>query len=91
MEGRLALDVFVDEQGRTHSLSLPRINTPNTHGTGCELSSAITALRAQGYDWLEAITRARRFLQEALQAGQSERFTLGHGPCLIHLPRLLTP
>lgn len=91
IEGRLSLDVFVDEQGRVHRLSLPRVNTPNTHGTGCVLSSAITALRAQGHDWLDAITLARRFLQEALQAGQSERFTLGHGPCLIHLPRLLTP
>lgn len=91
MEGRLALDVFVNEQGDVHRLSLPRVNTPNTHGTGCVLSSAITALRAQGHDWLEAITLARRFLQEALQAGQSERFTLGHGPCLIHLPRLLKP
>ena len=91
MEGRLSLDVFVDEQGLVHRLSLPRVNTPNTHGTGCVLSSAITALRAQGHDWLDAITLARRFLQEALQAGQSERFTLGHGPCLIHLPRLLTP
>lgn len=91
MEGRLSLDVFVDAQGKVHHLSLPRVNTPNTHGTGCVLSSAITALRAQGHDWLEAITLARRFLQEALQAGQSERFTLGHGPCLIHLPRLLKP
>lgn len=91
MAGRIALDVFVDEQGEAHHLSLPRVNTPNTHGTGCVLSSAITALRAQGHGWLDAITLARRFLQEALQAGQSERFTLGHGPCLIHLPRLLKP
>lgn len=91
IEGRLALDVFVDETGTSHRLSLPRVNTPNTHGTGCVLSSAITALRAQGHDWLEAITLARRFLQEALQAGQHERFTLGHGPCLIHLPRRLKP
>lgn len=91
MEGRLSLDVFVDEQGKVHHIVLPRVNTPNTHGTGCVLSSAITALRAQGHDWLEAITLARRFLQEALQAGQSERFTLGHGPCLIHLPHLLKP
>lgn len=87
MEGRVALDVFVDEQGQAHHLALPRVNTPNTHGTGCVLSSAITALRAQGHDWLTAISLARQFLQEALQTGQSERFTLGHGPCLIHLPR----
>lgn len=91
MEGRVALDVFVDEQGQAHHLTLPRVNTPNTHGTGCVLSSAITALRAQGHDWLDAISLARQFLQEALQAGQTERFTLGHGPCLIHLPRLLKP
>ena len=86
LSGREATDIFVEQCGQVHRLSAPRVDTPNTHGTGCVLSSAITALRAQGYDWLDAIVLAKRFLHEALKAGQHERFTLGSGPCLIHLP-----
>ena len=45
-----------------------RIDNPNTHGTGCTLSSAITANLALGYDLAESIRRAKEYLTGALSA-----------------------
>jgi hydroxymethylpyrimidine/phosphomethylpyrimidine kinase len=45
-----------------------RIDNPNTHGTGCTLSSAIAANLALGYDPAEAIRRAKGYLSGALSA-----------------------
>ena len=45
-----------------------RIDNPNTHGTGCTLSSAITANLALGYDLAESIHRAKEYLSGALSA-----------------------
>lgn len=44
------------------------INNPNTHGTGCTLSSAIAANLAKGYDLKEAISRAKDYISGALSA-----------------------
>jgi len=43
-----------------------KIETQNTHGTGCTLSAAITAYLAQGADLLTAVTMAREYLYEAI-------------------------
>lgn len=56
------------------------INTRNTHGTGCTLSSAITALLARGTDMDTAIAQAKSYLSEALQAGKDVEIGKGHGP-----------
>jgi hydroxymethylpyrimidine/phosphomethylpyrimidine kinase len=53
------------------------ITTRNTHGTGCTLSSAITAFMARGYDIVEAITEAKRFITEAIRNGAD--IEIGHG------------
>ena len=45
-----------------------RIDNPNTHGTGCTLSSAITANLALGYNLAESIRRAKEYLSGALSA-----------------------
>ena len=44
-----------------------RVDTPHTHGTGCVLSSAIAAYLAQGMDFIDAVTEAKRLLHTALQ------------------------
>ncbi|MCR5833931.1 MAG: bifunctional hydroxymethylpyrimidine kinase/phosphomethylpyrimidine kinase [Selenomonadaceae bacterium] len=43
-----------------------RIDTKNTHGTGCTLSSAIAANLAKGYDLIESVGRAKSYLTGAL-------------------------
>lgn len=47
----------------------PRIENPNTHGTGCTLSSAIACALAAGYPLGEAVKRAKAYLTKALKAG----------------------
>nr|WP_326171614.1 bifunctional hydroxymethylpyrimidine kinase/phosphomethylpyrimidine kinase [uncultured Oscillibacter sp.] len=53
-----------------------RIDNPNTHGTGCTLSSAIASNLAKGYGLAEAVERAKTYLSGALGA----MLDLGRGP-----------
>jgi hydroxymethylpyrimidine/phosphomethylpyrimidine kinase len=59
-------------------LSAERIETDNTHGTGCTFSAAITANLALGFGPLESIARAKLYLTEALRT--SYRVGGGHSP-----------
>lgn len=45
-----------------------RINNPNTHGTGCTLSSAIASNLAKGYDLETSVERAKKYISGALSA-----------------------
>ncbi|MBR5089210.1 MAG: bifunctional hydroxymethylpyrimidine kinase/phosphomethylpyrimidine kinase [Ruminiclostridium sp.] len=45
-----------------------RIDNPNTHGTGCTLSSAIASNLAKGYDLRESVSRAKEYISGALAA-----------------------
>ncbi len=57
-----------------------RIHTPNSHGTGCSLSSAIGAHLARGLDIEAAVRGAKTWLTGALQAGAAYTTGQGHGP-----------
>ncbi len=52
-----------------------RIQNPNTHGTGCTLSSAIASNLARGYDLPSCVRRAKEYISGALAA----MLNLGHG------------
>ncbi len=54
-----------------------RIDTQNTHGTGCTFSAAITAYLAKGFSPRKAISMAKLYIQEAIEYGA--RFDLGQG------------
>jgi hydroxymethylpyrimidine/phosphomethylpyrimidine kinase len=58
----------------------PRVDTPNTHGTGCTLSSAIAAHLTRGVTIADAVAAAKAYLTQALQAGAKRRLGAGHGP-----------
>lgn len=58
----------------------PSVDTQNTHGTGCTLSSAIAALLARGLSLSEAIAQAKDYITGALLAGAGVRVGDGHGP-----------
>lgn len=45
-----------------------RIDNPNTHGTGCTLSSAIASNLAKGYDLKTSVRRAKEYISGALAA-----------------------
>lgn len=57
-----------------------RIDSANTHGTGCTLSSAIAAYLALGLTLPDAVQQARGFVRQALQAGASVKTGQGSGP-----------
>lgn len=64
-----ANDVLALPDGEVCWFEGRRIDNPNTHGTGCTLSSAIACGLAVGQPLPEAIRRAKRYLEGALAAG----------------------
>ncbi|MDF7676221.1 bifunctional hydroxymethylpyrimidine kinase/phosphomethylpyrimidine kinase [Neisseriaceae bacterium ESL0693] len=57
-----------------------RIQTENTHGTGCTLSSAIAALRPQHDSLAQTVAAAKAYVHGAIEAGQDWQLGHGHGP-----------
>lgn len=57
-----------------------RIDTANTHGTGCSLSSAIAAYLARGFTLMEAVREAKHFITQAIEEGKDYRLGKGSGP-----------
>ncbi len=61
--------------GETQWFEGKRIDNPNTHGTGCTLSSAIAANLAKGYELKDAVRKAKDYISAAL----AEMLDLGQG------------
>ncbi|MDR1931481.1 MAG: bifunctional hydroxymethylpyrimidine kinase/phosphomethylpyrimidine kinase [Spirochaetales bacterium] len=57
-----------------------RVDTRNTHGTGCTLSSAIAAGLAKGLDLAAAVRAAKDYISAAIRAGAAYELGKGHGP-----------
>ncbi|MBL4646283.1 MAG: bifunctional hydroxymethylpyrimidine kinase/phosphomethylpyrimidine kinase [Hyphomicrobiales bacterium] len=60
--------------------SAPRIDTKNTHGTGCTLSSAIASGLAKGLSLESAIEQAKNYLSQAIAHADELTIGNGHGP-----------
>ena len=58
----------------------PRVETPNTHGTGCTLSSAIACYLARGLALADAVDASKAYLTAALAESASLDVGSGHGP-----------
>ena len=58
----------------------PRIQSPNTHGTGCTLSSAIATMLAMGEPLNEAVDKAKAYITKAIESGKNVTVGKGHGP-----------
>lgn len=71
-------DVLLLSDGRLVWYAQERVDTPNTHGTGCTLSSAIASWLARGCDVEEAVRRAKFYLTGALS--HDLNFGAGSGP-----------
>jgi hydroxymethylpyrimidine/phosphomethylpyrimidine kinase len=72
-----SVDLLYHDGGFTE-LRAVRIDTRHTHGTGCTYSAAITAFLARGVPMVEAVTRAKRFIDEAIRT--SPGIGAGSGP-----------
>jgi len=81
LEGPESPDVlYLSREDRVVHLTAPRIQTQNTHGTGCTLSSAIASFLARGESLEKAVRSAKEYLTEALAKGARYRLGTGHGP-----------
>ena len=74
------LYVSDDDGVKRTEFSSATVDTFNTHGTGCTLSSAIAAMLARGHGMEEAVRQAKMYLTEALKAGADVVVGHGHGP-----------
>ena len=78
-EGRASDDYLLTASGR-HWFSAPRLQTRNTHGTGCTLSSAIAAGLAKGGPLDEAVAAAKDYISAAIAAADTLTIGAGRGP-----------
>ena len=81
LEDELLSDVFYNaESDEVITIVSGRIDTKNTHGTGCTYSSAIAAYLAHGLTLNEAIRDAKEYINGAIFAGSQYSIGKGHGP-----------
>ncbi len=84
LESEVVSDILVQRRhdGSVESrwLESRRVETQNTHGTGCTLSSAIAAHLARGASMENAVAAARQYVQDAIEAGAEYELGHGHGP-----------
>lgn len=79
-EDRL-VDIFYNaEQDEVVELASVRVHTPNTHGTGCTLSSAFAAALAKGMALNDAARAAKEYINAAIVSGAGYTIGHGHGP-----------
>lgn len=72
-----------DDAGRRRGhqqFESPRVETTNTHGTGCSVSAALAALRARGLSWPEAVAQVKDWMTSSLQSAETLDVGRGHGP-----------
>lgn len=72
--------LYLGATGETIELRADAVDTVNSHGTGCTLSSAIASYLALGYSLTEAVRMAKLYVTRALEAGAWITTGHGHGP-----------
>lgn len=80
LRGDVLTDVYLDTEGREAIFESAWIDTINTHGTGCTLSSAIAAFMARGNRLTAAIEKAKQYVHDAIVSGKDIHTGKGHGP-----------
>ena len=63
-----------------HWFSNAKIDTHNTHGTGCTFSAAIAAFLARGFSIIDSVEQAKNYLTRSIEAGAKVKIGRGNGP-----------
>ena len=81
LTGDTLTDYFYNYEDKSFTL-LPskRVESKNTHGTGCTLSSALAAALAKGVNLTTAVKSAKKYIEQAIIAGADYEIGNGHGP-----------
>lgn len=75
------IDIFYNaETQETIFLESKRIDTVNTHGTGCTLSSAIASFLAKGNTLNDSVRLSKEYISKAIESGAQYKIGKGHGP-----------
>ncbi len=72
--------LYATSERALHWFQEKRIDSQNTHGTGCTLSAAIASYLAQGYTLSAAIEAAKTYLTKAIEMGKMQTIGKGRGP-----------
>lgn len=80
LPGAACPDLLLQSDAVAHLFSAPRIDTPNTHGTGCTLSSALATRLGQGRGLVDAVGAAKAYVRGAIAGAGRLTVGAGHGP-----------
>lgn len=80
LAGPEAGNIAVSPAGKTLKVSSPRVETKNTHGTGCSLSSALATRLGAGDSLEDALDWSTKWLNEAIANADRLLVGKGHGP-----------
>lgn len=81
LNGNNVVDVLYDkETASVYRFTHVKLDTPNNHGTGCTLSSAIAAELAKSSNLLDAVRNGVDYIAGAIKAGAEYKIGHGHGP-----------
>ncbi|MGK6352982.1 bifunctional hydroxymethylpyrimidine kinase/phosphomethylpyrimidine kinase [Parapedobacter sp. DT-150] len=72
--------LYFDEEGTVHEFSFERLETNNTHGSGCTLSAAIASRIALGKPLLDAVQEGQEYVHQAILSGRDVLVGKGRGP-----------
>lgn len=81
MVGNNMCDVLcIDGEETPYIYAAPKIQSKNTHGTGCALSSAIAAYLSMGETLPDAVRKAKDYVRKGIMSGKDVITGNGHGP-----------
>lgn len=72
--------ILWEETGVSHDFSYEKLNTRNTHGSGCTLSSAIASYLARGFDLVDSAKHGQDYVFQAVKEGAEVQTGKGNGP-----------
>ncbi len=81
-EGNESVDHLIAVDGTLRRFASPRLESRNSHGTGCTLSSAVAAGLARGLDLANAVAQAKTYVTAAITA--ADRLSIGQGQGPVH-------
>lgn len=81
LPGPICTDLlYIFESKQLHIFKNKKIDTKNTHGTGCTLSSAIASFTSKGYSLLDSVDESIKYVHTAIIKGQNLNIGKGNGP-----------
>lgn len=72
--------LYIKNEDRCYWFEEERIDTKNTHGTGCSFSAAIASYLAQEFSLYDAVVAAKAYLTKAIKSGAANQIGKGFGP-----------